>query len=154
MGDRGIIFSVDFTVAGIVLLISLFILLSQTNGFVSKNAEVLKHAEFQRKVVFLADSMVKNHDKKNFLHGMASFNLATKRAESNTLNTKDLTENGVSQNTVAGLKVTHIALRFFGKPEQEIFKKEVGQANKCLVSERFVLLENYEKAVLAVTACE
>lgn len=107
-------------------------------------AESIKAIELENKAVFLADSIIKNHDT-NILLGIAVMDEEKHRTKSNE----------IEEEKIPGLENNPMIFEVWTRKENQknvFFSKQAGE-KKCIAVERVVLIEK-EKAVIGVKACE
>lgn len=156
MKNKGFIFSFELVASLFATLLILLVVLSQTNYFVKKNLETEKQLEFERKAIFLADSLVKNFDKENPILGIAFQNHELKRTENNVIDKELFEKSQWTQKNFSGIKIIKIELKTKNNENIVVFEENTENEKRCIVLERFVLVNSFEdfKALVAVTVCE
>ncbi|GEM_PF-3292035 len=157
MKAKGNVFASEFVVSCVVVFFFILVALNQASMAVKKNSETQATLEFERKAIFLVDSMIKNHDEKNPVLGAAFFDAELKRTQSNVIEAKRLANPDPKNLFVGGIRVQKIQLKFVDGKKETVFEDKAENESYCLVVERFVVsisdLER-KKGLLQVTACE
>jgi len=147
--QKGFVFSMDFMLAFVVLLLMAYFCLLVIEEKVSKRAVFLKNTELESSAVFLADSMVKNFDENNSFYGIAFFDSEKHRAKSNEISSKRIV---FPDENFSDFFVREISITFKAGGSKILFDGNFSAKN-CFSVERFVLFDS-KKSKLGVLVCE
>lgn len=154
MDNKGSIFSFQGTFALTIMLLIGLIAVFAINNFSHKTIENETNTEFERKAIFLADSMVKNHNEENPILGSAIFDSSLQRVKANTIDLDRLKTATLDQSFIAQIAVKKITAKGENKVET-IFETPKENFSKCLNVQRAITnLKNDSIELLEVTVCE
>lgn len=154
IGERGLVFSLDLAIATVVMFAIAFLILLYSSSLIENNTSLQNRLSLERKVIYLADSLVKNHNSENPLLGSAVYNPFLKRVESNKIDyllLKSISPKNFDQN---GIIIIRLEIESKdGKIEKII---ENSFSGECISVERFVLMQKIflEKSLIRLVVCD
>ncbi|MDO8634385.1 MAG: hypothetical protein Q7K34_03795 [archaeon] len=155
MRDKGGLFSFQGAFALIAMLFTGMVVVYSASSFAGKTLENEKNAEFERKTIFIADSMVKNHNVENPFLGAAVFDPSLGRVRPNAVSLEALRNAGREQAQIAGITVKKIQAMHENGEKETIFDYGGKNFSECLAAQRFIVdWGKNRKTLLEVTACE
>lgn len=139
ISNKGFIFTTDLIITIILLLFCLLAFALTIGSQINFLEEREKSLFLEEKIIFIADSFVKNFDEENALLGACKIDLEKKRVLSNELNS-------ASFSNIKQIKSEKIFIKNIIIGEKVIFS-DSKTAKNCFSVKRFVLVDGIKKII-------
>lgn len=150
ISNRGMIFSIDTTIAAGIILLSLLAFFIALNNYSNNIMKASRQAFLEEKTLFTADAFVKNYSPENAVLGACKTDFEKKRVKSNEIDSKNFSE--IRQINSKKFFIKKILLKNAANGPEKIIFADAKNSEECVTAKRLAIVDS-EKTIIETTGC-